>query len=125
MKTKFGFVYIWRDRKHNRFYIGSHWGPEDDGYICSSSWMKLSYKKRPQDFKRRILERFDDISYRGLLEREDKWLALISDEQLGIRYYNYHKNAIHWVSSTPQELITEKMRKTEEWKRKISEGNKR
>ena len=27
---KHGFVYIWFDRKHRRFYIGSHWGTEDD-----------------------------------------------------------------------------------------------
>lgn len=33
---KHGFVYIWFDKKKNMFYIGSHWGHEQDGYICSS-----------------------------------------------------------------------------------------
>ena len=33
---KYGFVYIWFDRKHKRYYIGCHWGHEDDGYVCSS-----------------------------------------------------------------------------------------
>ena len=37
---KYGFVYIWYDRKHKRYYIGCRWGTENDGYICSSSWMK-------------------------------------------------------------------------------------
>ncbi len=32
MKQKYGFIYLWRDRKHNRYYLGSHWGSEDDGY---------------------------------------------------------------------------------------------
>ena len=54
---KYGFIYIWRDRKHKRYYIGSHWGTEDDGYICSSPWMSQAYKHRPNDFKRRILQR--------------------------------------------------------------------
>ena len=52
---KYGFVYLWFDRKHNRYYVGCHWGAENDGYICSSRWMNKSYKRRPQDFKRRIL----------------------------------------------------------------------
>lgn len=30
-EEKYGFVYIWRDRKYNRYYIGCHWGREDDG----------------------------------------------------------------------------------------------
>lgn len=38
--SKYGFVYIWFDRKHHRFYIGCHWGHEEDGYICSSNWMR-------------------------------------------------------------------------------------
>ena len=54
---KYGFVYIWRDRKHKRYYVGSHWGTETDQYICSSSWMKNAYKRRPQDFKRRVVAR--------------------------------------------------------------------
>ena len=37
-KVKYGFVYIWYDRKHHRYYIGCHWGTIDDGYICSSNW---------------------------------------------------------------------------------------
>ena len=42
---KYGFVYIWYDRKHKRYYIGSHWGSEDDGYICSSTHMNHAFNR--------------------------------------------------------------------------------
>lgn len=57
MTEKYGFVYLWHNKKHKRFYIGSHWGTEDDGYLCSSNWMRKSYYRNPQDFKRRILSK--------------------------------------------------------------------
>ena len=84
----YGIVYLWYDRKHKRYYIGCHWGTEDDGYICSSTWMKKSYKIRPQDFKRRILFFSNSISYLNLLEEEAKWLSLIPEDELGKKYYN-------------------------------------
>ena len=92
---KYGFVYIWRDRKHKRFYIGCHWGTENDGYICSSNWMRDAYKRRPEDFKRRILvrvysEREDMFLY------EKKFLSMINDEELGKKYYNLQKYLSHW-----------------------------
>lgn len=82
-----GFVYLWFDRKHKRFYLGSHWGNIEDGYICSSVWMKSSYKRRPQDFRRRILVSGVQTKQQ-LLEIEGRWLALISQSELGSRYYN-------------------------------------
>jgi hypothetical protein len=96
MKT--GFVYIWFDRKHKRYYIGCHWGTENDGYICSSRWMRNSYKRRPQDFKRRIISKI--CSGRGdLLAEEYKWLQMIPNEQLGVRYYNLNNSKSgHWTT---------------------------
>lgn len=29
---KYGFIYIWFDKKKRRFYIGCHWGHENDNY---------------------------------------------------------------------------------------------
>lgn len=84
MKT--GFIYIWYDRKHKRYYIGSHWGTEDDGYICSSTWMRNAYRRRPQDFKRRIIQKISDR--KQLLTIEHEWLTLIPKDQLGKKYYN-------------------------------------
>ena len=97
MKEKYGFVYIWYDRKHKRYYIGCRWGREDDGYICSSNWMKQGYRHRPEDFKRRILSRVY-TDKKSLLEEEYRWLSKIKDEELGKRYYNLHNHHFgHWI----------------------------
>lgn len=99
---KTGFVYIWYDRYRKMFYIGCHWGREDDGYICSSNRMRKSYRRRPQDFKRRIIQR--GIPRESLLEEEFKWLSLIPDEELGKKYYNHSKRHFgHW-SANPQKV---------------------
>lgn len=106
---KYGFVYIWYDKKHKRFYIGCHWGREDDGYICSSSWMKQAYKRRPKDFKRRILKK--NIEKENLLNEEYKWLILIPDNLLGKKYYNLHNHKKnHWSFNDNLKLtISEKI----------------
>src|SRR6185312_12704168 len=94
--AKYGFIYLWYDRKHKRYYIGSHWGTEDDGYVCSSKWMNKSYKRRPKDFKRRILKTNIE-SKKATLEIENRWLSLIKEEELGIKYYNiYNREFGHW-----------------------------
>lgn len=104
-----GFVYIWRDHKHNRFYIGSHWGHESDGYICSSRWMRNAYKRRLQDFKRRIISRINTCR-QDLLTEEHRWLQLIPLKQLGKKYYNLtrHLNG-HW-STDDQKSLTIKQK---------------
>lgn len=101
----YGFVYLWRDRKHNKYYIGSHWGNENDGYICSSNRMRNAYNKRPEDFKRRIIKRV--LSNRkDLLDEEYYWLSQIKSSELnGVRYYNvsnHHQN--HWSASENQHI---------------------
>ena len=110
MKEKRGFVYIWRDRKHNRYYIGSHWGNVDDGYVCSSDWMKKAYKRRPQDFKRRVIEHID-ASRGDLLSAEYRWLSLIKDGELGKRYYNLNNYLNgHWTTDEEKRLtVREKL----------------
>lgn len=92
---KYGFVYIWRDRKHNRYYIGAHFGYLEDGYICSSTWMKQGYRHRPEDFKRRILKT-NILSKKEMFEEENKWLNKIKPEELGKKYYNLQKHWQHW-----------------------------
>lgn len=96
-KEKYGFVYIWYDRKHKRYYIGCHWGTEDDGYICSSRWMRKSYKRRPQDFKRRILK--NNIYPRSQMYiEEQRYLNMIKISEIKPlnqipRYYNLHTSS--------------------------------
>jgi len=95
---KYGFVYLWYDIKHKRFYVGCRWGNEADGYICSSSWMKQAYKTRPQDFKRRILKTGIE-SKKQLLDEEYRWLSKIKPSELKIRYYNMHNHHYnHWCA---------------------------
>ena len=85
---KYGFVYIWCDRKHSRYYVGCHWGSEDDRYICSSTWMRDAYRKRPHDFKRRIIKRVYTNRH-DLMGIEEYYLGMIDPEELGTKYYNH------------------------------------
>jgi hypothetical protein len=105
-KEKYGFVYIWRDRKHKRYYVGCHWGTEDDGYICSSSWMTKAYKRRPEDFRRRVLARIITNRF-DLYEEEHRWLQMMKQEEIkGPRYYNQLSYRFsHW-SEDPNNRLT-------------------
>jgi len=96
MKT--GFIYIWYDRKRKMYYLGCHWGKENDGYICSSNRMRDAFRRRQQDFKRRIIQR--NIDRKDLLSEEHKWLSLIQDDELGKKYYNLSKKHFgHWSNN--------------------------
>lgn len=106
---KYGFVYLWRDRKHNRYYVGSHWGYEDDGYVCSSPWMISAYKRRPEDFKRKILMRIS-TSRSDLLQKEFYFLSMIKENEIAIRYYNLNiKSTGHWMAFNYAPSIKEKI----------------
>lgn len=140
---KYGFVYIWYDKKHKRFYIGCRWGHENDGYICSSPWMKQGYKRRPEDFKRKILSKVYS-NKKDLLGQEYKWLSKIKDDELGKKYYNLHNHHFgHWSSDENSKLsVGEKislshkkhsnwgqwskgLKRSEETKDKLREANKK
>lgn len=127
-----GFVYVWRDRKHNRYYVGSHCGRPDDGYVCSSNWMLAAYGRRKEDFKRRIVA-VVTTSRSNLLEEEYRWLQMIKDEEAGVRYYNVYLHRFgHWTCDPERSAeVSEKLSKigtgrkhSEEHRRAISEGNK-
>lgn len=93
---KHGFVYIWYDKKRKMFYIGCHWGSENDGYVCSSNRMRDAYRRRSNDFRRKILK--TNINNRSLLlDEEHYWLKMIRDEELNFKYYNAsNKRFGHW-----------------------------
>lgn len=104
-----GFVYLWFDRKHKRYYIGSHWGAEDDGYICSSNWMYHAIKRRPSDFKRRILKRITS-SRMDLYIEEERWLSMTKPAELKKRYYNLHRGGTkHWTAYPHAKSVKEKI----------------
>lgn len=145
--TKYGFIYVWYDTYKKMFYIGSHWGHENDGYICSSRWMLKAYQNRPNDFKRRIVKRiFTDRV--DLLIEEQRWMDMINelhtirfnhtDESRNdnVKYYNInlkvHKNVWHAyadnIKTIGQKISESKKGKTtrpcsEETKLKISLSN--
>jgi hypothetical protein len=85
-----GFVYIWRDKKKKRYYVGSHWGAEDDGYVCSSTWMLRAYKKRPEDFKRKVICKVT-TNRSDLLNKEQKYLSCIKEHEIKRKYYNLNR----------------------------------
>lgn len=90
---KFGFIYLWFDRKRKMFYVGSHCGPENDNYICGSNRMLRAYKKRPHDFKRRVIIRAKVDHHIDLKAIEQRYLDLIKLEEFGSKYYNFSKRA--------------------------------
>jgi hypothetical protein len=103
-----GFIYVWYDKKHHRYYVGSHWGTDDDGYICSSDNMKHNYRNRPYDFKRRIVK-YIQTNRQDLLDEEQRWLNMIKPNEFGFRYYNISssvKGPYWWMNEkTKQEVI--------------------
>lgn len=88
-----GFIYIWHDTKRNKFYIGSHYGHTNDGYVGSNKRLMSAYKSRPDSFKRRILEYYEIADKSNLIVRENYWLSMISDDELRVKYYNEKKVA--------------------------------
>jgi hypothetical protein len=132
---EYGFIYIWYDRKRKMFYLGSHWGTETDGYICSSNRMRDAYRRRPQDFKRRIVK--SNVRRDDLLNEEHRWLSFIADDELGKRYYNLRKHKWgHWSTDIDdRRKVSEKISQSkagrpghphsEETKQKIREARKK
>lgn len=65
--------------------------------------MKRSYKRRPTDFKRRIIARISS-GPKDLLAEEQRWLSLIKPEELRNRYYNLQTHSgNHWAASASSE----------------------
>ena len=130
MQEKYGFVYIWYDRKRSMYYIGSHWGTETDGYICSSNRMRDAYRRRPEDFKRRILSRVHSDRLQ-LLDEEQRWFDMVKDRS---RYYNLNFTTINdywWTDRNKRLTVGDKISKaltgkviSDETKAKISVANK-
>ena len=121
---KYGFVYVWRDRKNKMFYVGCHWGLESDKYVCSSERMRSAYRRRPDDFKRRVVAGVF-VSRLELLTEEHKWLSQIKDEELGKKFYNLNKHHFgHWTASPDSRKISQKIKDAPGRREKISAAHK-
>lgn len=101
-----GFVYKWNDFYNGKYYIGSHLGDVNDGYVGSGSYFKKAYKKRKECFSREILYIGKDY-----IELEEFILQEL-DCKNDINSYNLTNNA-RGVSM-----------QSEESKRKISKSKK-
>ena len=120
---KYGFVYVWRDRKNKMFYVGCHWGLESDSYVCSSERMRSAYRRRPDDFKRRIVQRV--YARELLLTEEHKWLSQIKDEELGKKFYNLNKQHFgHWSANPDARTIAQKISDAPGRREKIAAAHK-
>lgn len=82
-----GFVYLWFDRLKKMSYIGSHFGSTDDSYLGSSIRFQRAIKKRPSDFRRKILA-YTNGDRKVLLCEEERWLQMIPVDKLQKTYYN-------------------------------------
>ena len=131
-----GFVYIWYDRKRKWFYIGSHMGTLNDGYIGSNIRLQRSYNKRPEDFKRRILKYHFNDNHKELLSMEQSFLDKIKYEELNIKqniientikYYNVKPTASGISGKFASELRKEwwDSDSSIEWRKKLSEKMKK
>jgi len=80
-----GFIYIWRDKVRNMYYVGSHDGTTTDGYISSSRWFNAEYRYRPNDFRRKILK---FVSLSEMKKEEYQIIGLIKEHEYGTRFYN-------------------------------------
>lgn len=83
------FVYLWRNAKTNKYYIGHHKGTIDDGYTHSSNYLpdfphSSKSKVVPDHYTRRILA-YGTVSEMRTLERE---LQLNRKAKCWGRYYN-------------------------------------
>lgn len=108
-KSYFGFVYLWRDRFWKMSYVGSHMGSLNDSYKCSSARMLRAMKKRPHDFRRKILWILTTDDRKLLLAEEERWLQMIKPHHLAIRYYNLKRRGTGGYTT---EGYTEEQRQT-------------
>lgn len=113
-----GFIYIWRDKARHMYYIGSHDGLPDDGYISSSHWLTAEVRYRPMDFRRKILK-FVDLT--SMKIEEYRILGMIKETEFGKKYYNLKSG--RKVGSIPWNKGTKGLY-SEEYRAKIAASRK-
>ena len=78
-------------------------GHVDDRYLSSTGLLQKAYRKRPEDFKRRIIYLLRSDDWSALIEEEQRWLSMIKETELStvenhdagtVRYYNCKKYAM-------------------------------
>ena len=98
-----GFVYKWYDTSNGMYYIGSHKGDVNDGYIGSGTRFKRAYNKRPESFVREILyvgEYFRELE-EFILEEID---AKNNDEYYNLKNASVGGNTREGMKNSPEHL---------------------
>lgn len=116
-----GFIYIWRDKVRNMFYIGSHVGTPDDGYISSSRWLTSEVNYRPNDFRRKILKY---VKIDQLKLEEYRLINTIKDYEFGKRYYNLKQGkppgTAPWNKGKTGVYSDEHRKRISEWRKGVA-----
>jgi group I intron endonuclease len=88
MKEKIGIVYRWINIENQKWYIGSHFGFLDDGYISSGKVFQAAYNKHKNKMVRQIL-------YMGSEHRKaEEFYLLLLDAARDRQSYNMKNTAI-------------------------------
>lgn len=95
------FIYRWFDRTLKKFYIGSHYGEVNDGYLFGGIDIKKEYKERPDDFEREILS-YHLVSEYSEIRKIEKEYLIKYDVENNDMFYNrtnesyggYHKKSV-------------------------------
>lgn len=105
-------------------YIGVHKGTPDDGYVCSSKYMKEEYKSRPEDFFREILEYG---TYSECQSKETELLKSVSAAKNPLYYNRHNGDGKLYAPEVMSEKTKQKIaashkgrKKTEETKQRMS-----
>lgn len=89
----FGFIYKWTNNRNKKYYIGSHHGPTDDGYIGSGIWFRRAYNTEPTEFTREILEYITSNDPQLTLEVEQRYLTEICEVGNKDKCYNISRKS--------------------------------
>lgn len=122
-----GFVYKWYDTSNDMYYIGSHKGSVDDGYVGSGKYFLRAYNKRKDCFVREIL--YTGEHYRIYEDTILKYLNAEKDE----KSYNLKNSAVGgWSHLQTEEIRKHRGQKiskslkgrafTKDWKKNISKS---
>ena len=88
MCDKVGIVYQWTNIDNQKWYIGSHYGRLDDGYIGSGKVFKKAFAKNPNKMTRQILHIGKDF------RQAEEYYLLSLDAARDRQSYNMKNTAI-------------------------------
>jgi hypothetical protein len=121
-----GFVYKWINTKNQKYYIGSHAGTTNDGYIGSGKAFKQAIAKHGIDaFTREILEEDDYDNRQDLLNRE-KWYLDLTQAYYDKKSYNIARTVGggHTTAGYSEEEKKELSKKLSEGQKNITSENR-